>query len=79
MSYEEVLSVVRFVEKKRDVVFDRNEIDMILQHTYDKATLLNKCSDYLPILFENELIDSIMRERLNLRGVINQCAMKTAM
>lgn len=75
MSELEIQSIVSGVEKKLGWAFDPNEVDSILAYTKRKADLNGKGPDYVPILFENELRDFVMREVINYIGRENRCAL----
>lgn len=74
MSADEIQSIVSGVEEKLGWVFDPEDIENVLEHTIRKAALNHKGEDYIPILFENELRDSVMREVINYMGRKNRCA-----
>lgn len=74
MSQEEIQAIVREVEDKIGWEFEPEEVEDILRYTIRKAELNGKGADYIPILFENELRDSIMRAVINFRGEMNRCA-----
>lgn len=73
MSTDEIQSIVSGVEEKLGWVFDPEDIENVLEHTIRKAALNHKGEDYIPILFENELRDSGMREAINYIGRMNRC------
>lgn len=73
MSADEIQSIVLGVEEKLGWEFSQEEVDKILKYTIRKATLNHKGEDYIPILFENELRDSVMREVINYMGRKNRC------
>lgn len=74
MSIQEIQDIVSGVEEKLGWVFFPDEIEDVLQYTIRKAALNRKGDDYIPILFENELRDSVMREKINYMGRKNLCA-----
>lgn len=74
MSEEEAQKIVSGVENKLGWKFDSKEVDSILAFTQRKADLNGKGSDYVPILFENELRDFVMRMIVNYTGRKNRCA-----
>lgn len=46
----------------------------ILKYSIRKCELNGKDEDYLPLMYENELRDYLMREAINVRGAMNGCA-----
>ena len=54
-------------------LFRLEDIHTALQYTERKAKLNGKGDDYIPVLFENELRDFVMREIINTRGRMNKC------
>ena len=54
--------------------FELDDIAEIIRYTVRKADLNHKDADYVPLLFENELRDHVMRERINEMGRRNLCA-----
>lgn len=66
------------IEKLVDIVFDaqtrlRYKFDLmdvfnILRYTIRKCEANGKGDDYIPLLFENELRDHVMREQINEMG-----------
>lgn len=75
MSEAEIRSIVSGVEERFGWEFDQKEVDSILAFTKRKADLNGKGADYVPILFENELRDFVMREVINYIGRENRCAL----
>lgn len=71
---EKIREIVFRVEEKFGWEFSPEEIDNVLKHTIRKAALNHKEESYIPILFENELQDSVMREVINYMGRKNLCA-----
>lgn len=71
---EEIQEIVFRVEEKLGWEFSLEEIDGVLKHTIRKVVLNHKEESYVPILFENELRDSAMREAINYMGRKNLCA-----
>ena len=53
--------IVKKVESELDVIFESEEIDKTERHTWRKMEVTGKRHDYFPVLFENELRDSLMR------------------
>lgn len=54
--------------------FEPEDIVQIIRHTVRKADLNHEDESYVPILFENELRDHVMRERNNEMGRKKLCA-----
>lgn len=63
-----VRQIVELVEKKTGVLFDDGEVVAVYEHTERKMELNGAADDYFPTLFENELMDHLMRRRINLIG-----------
>lgn len=74
MNEAEIRSIVSGVENKLGWEFDPNDVDSILSYTKRKAELNGKGPGYVPILFENELRDFVMRKVINYMGRENRCA-----
>jgi hypothetical protein len=74
MNQGETERIVLEVENKTGWVFMPEEVQEILAYTIRKAVLNNKSEEYIPILFENELRDAVMRDYINLMGRKNLCA-----
>lgn len=70
----ELADIVFAVQGREGRRFEPEEIAQLIQHTVRKANLNHKDAGYVPILFENELRDHIMRERINEVGRTNLCA-----
>lgn len=62
------------VQRREGYTFDPMEIVQVVQLTVRKAEMNGKDESYVPILFENELRDHVMRERINEIGRMNLCA-----
>lgn len=71
---EELADVVMRVQNRTGYVFDVWDIYDVARHTVRKADLNGKDEAYVPILFENELEDFLMRAEINEMGRINLCA-----
>lgn len=71
---EELTDILFDVQKRFRYTFDLMDVYDILKHTIRKCELNGKGEDYIPILFENELRDFLMRDAINLRGAMNRCA-----
>ena len=50
---------------------DRTTISEILFYTTRKCAIAGKGADYIPILFENEMDDYLMRQEINRKGARN--------
>ena len=62
----DVLTDIVFkVRQETGYRFDVMEVFDILKHSIRKAEMNGKGEDYLPILFQNELEDHVMRQRIN--------------
>lgn len=70
---EVVVDIVEKVERSNFIKFDPLEVGEILHHTIRKAIDNGKGEDYIPVLFENELRDFLMRKEINARGVHPVC------
>lgn len=68
---EELVDILYDVERRTGFHFDLQEVYDILRFTIRKCELNGKGEDYIPILFENELTDYLMRLEINARGAIN--------
>ena len=64
--------IVKQVEDKTGYMFDESEVRDILAYTVRKCEINAKGPDYIPILFENELCDYLMRSYINIRGEKNR-------
>lgn len=71
---EELADIITDVQNRTGYTFDVWDIHDLALHTVRKAELNGKDETYVPILFENELRDHVMRERINLMGRRNLCA-----
>lgn len=60
-----LVDIVYGVRQETGYGFTVMEVFDILQHTIRKAELVGKGDEYLPILFQNELEDHVMRQRIN--------------
>jgi hypothetical protein len=73
VSADEIRCIVVNVEVETGLTFRLEDIHTALQYTERKAKLNGKGDDYIPVLFENELRDFVMREIINTRGRMNKC------
>lgn len=64
--------IVKQVEDKTGYIFDESEVREVFAYTLRKCEINGKSYDYVPILFENELRDYLMRAYINLRGEQNR-------
>lgn len=71
---EKLADVVMKVQNRTGHIFDAWDIYDIAKHTVRKADLNGKDESYVPILFENELEDFLMRAEINRMGRRNLCA-----
>ena len=60
-----LVDIVENVRRRTGYPFDVMEVFDILRYSMRKAELNDKGDDYLPILFQNELEDHVMRQRIN--------------
>lgn len=74
INQEEVQKIVLGVEENLGWEFTEKEVEDVLKYTIRKAELNHKDDSYIPILFENELRDAVMREVINYMGRGNLCA-----
>lgn len=72
---EELVDILFDVQRRFHYTFDLQDVYDILTYTIRKCELNGKGSDYIPILYENELRDFLMRREINLRGAMNRCAL----
>lgn len=61
---------VMVAEIKTGTQFSERTVQDILQHSCRKLRIIKKDLDYLPILFENELTDHVMREQVTMKGAV---------
>lgn len=70
---EEALSdAVLTAELKTGVHFDFDTVYEVLKYSIRKMEVAGKGLDYLPLLFENELRDHVMRQEINRMGELNR-------
>lgn len=74
LNAEELGGIVVDVQNETGYWFDVYDVARIAQHTVRKAEMNGKDETYVPILFENELRDHVMRELINEMGRKNLCA-----
>ncbi len=68
ISAEELADIVYDVQSRIGYRFDLMEVFEIARHTVRKAELTGQDESYVPILFENELRDFVMRKCINVMG-----------
>lgn len=68
----ELAEIVAEVQEKTEYIFCPVEIADILAYTHRKCEINGKGEDYIPILFENELRDYLMREAINFMSMKKQ-------
>lgn len=68
ISAEELADIVYDVQSRIGYRFDLMEVFEIARNTVRKAELTGHDESYVPILFENELRDFVMRKCINAMG-----------
>lgn len=71
---DELFDIVEDVQKRIGYIFSAQEMRNVLAYTERKCEVNGKGADYIPILFENELRDYLMRAHINFRGEQNRKA-----
>lgn len=74
LNFEALSDIVFDIQRCEGYQFDWEDIARLIRLTVRKADLNDNDENYVPLLFENELRDYIMRERINRRGRRNLCA-----
>lgn len=74
LNFDALADIVFDVQRREGYRFELDDIAEIIRYTVRKADLNHKDVDYVPLLFENELRDHVMRERINETGRRNLCA-----
>lgn len=74
LNFDALADIVFDVQRREGYRFELDDIAEIIRYTVRKADLNHKDADYVPLLFENELRDHVMRERINAIGRRNLCA-----
>lgn len=74
MSPDEIGRIVAGVEVKTGWTFCLEDVNEVLQYSKQKARSNGRGDDYIPVLFENELRDFVMRETINSIGRERLCA-----
>lgn len=70
----ELYEIVDKVQRGCGYEFSEKELLDIHAYTVRKCEVNGKGDDYVPILFENELTDYLMRKAINIAGGANRCA-----
>ena len=65
-------------ERVVGITFDPEVIYKVIRYTVRKCELNGKGEDYIPVLFENELRDYLMRREINERGELNYVLQQNA-
>lgn len=65
LDFDALADIVFDVQHSEGYRFELEDIVDIIQHTVRKADLNHRDESYVPILFESELRDHVMRERIN--------------
>lgn len=71
---DELFDIVEDVQGRIGYIFSAQEVRKVLAYTKHKCEINGKGDSYVPILFENELRDHVMRLTINTMGEINRCA-----
>ena len=71
---EKLYGIVQKVQRETGYNFSVDEIAKVYVYTVRKCEVNGKGSEYVPILFENELTDSLTRLEINRMGEFNRCA-----
>lgn len=74
LNFDALADIVFDVQRRERYRFELDDIAEIIRYTVRKADLNHKDADYVPLLFESELRDHVMRERINEMGRRNLCA-----
>lgn len=69
---EAVVDAIRIAENRTYCHFDFDTIVDVLLYSVQKLKIIGKGTDYLPLLFENELRNHAMREEINAISVAAQ-------
>lgn len=67
-----IREALRTAETLTGWTFSADEAYRILKHTERKAMLCGKGESYIPLLYQNELVDFVMREKVNRAGEANR-------
>ena len=71
---EKLYGIVQKVQRETGYNFSLDEIAKVYAYTVRKCEVNGKGSEYVPILFENELTDYLTRLEINRMGEFNRCA-----
>ena len=74
LNFDVLAGIVFAVQQREGYRFELDEIAEIIRYTVRKTDLYRQDANYVPLLFENELRDHVMRERINEMGRRNLCA-----
>lgn len=69
---KEIRKALRTAEAMTGWTFSADDAYLILKHSERKAALCGKDDSYIPLLYENELVDFVMREKVNRAGEANR-------
>ena len=69
-----LFDIVEDVQGRIGYIFSAQEVRKVLAYTKRKCEINGKGDSYVPILFENELRDYVMRAEINRLGEMNRCA-----
>ena len=73
VNIERLADIAVAAQRRSGGDLDLMDVYNVLRYTIRKAKLNGKGEDYVPILFENELRDFLMRKEINRIGRKNQC------
>lgn len=73
LAKEQIINIVRAVEKERQIHFEPDEVSEVLDYTMRKLAYLKKGPDYFPLLFEYELGNHAMWAGIKAIGEMNRC------
>ena len=68
---EELIDSVFIAERRTGRKLDVGTVYDVLRYSLRKLEAIGKGMDYLPLLFENELRDFVMREEINCIGALS--------
>lgn len=68
---KELYEIVERAGKELNYQFDDGEIADVLRYSLRKCEVNGKDDDYVPIIFETELHDYVMRSTINAVGYMN--------
>lgn len=70
----DIAGIANRVQLKTGYILDEEDIQETALYATRKAEQNGKGWSYLPILFENELLDLLMRRKINESGRLKSCA-----